>query len=152
MTDANLINLAKLAREIAMDILPIDKILDLNKIDDNTWERIEADPKFAAMLQDMITEWNATGNARSRIRVKSQTAVEALLEVLIHEVQYTDAPLAQKVDTVRQIARLGELEGREIGTGGASDRVSIVINLGSAAPEKPPMIIEAIPNKEIANG
>jgi hypothetical protein len=142
------INLAKLAREIAMDVQPLDKLLTINEIDLETWDKIQADTNFQSMLRDMVVEWNAASNARARIRVKSQTAIEMLIDTLIAEVFTGDAPLTQKVDAVRQIARLGELEAKEIGGGAAGDRVTITINMGDLPTSPPPIIIDALPNKE----
>ena len=146
------INFAKLAREIAMDVQPLDKLLTINEIDAGTWNMIQANPNFQSMLKDMVVEWNAASNARARIRVKSQTAVEMLLDTLIQEVFSGDAPLVQKVDAIRQIARLGELEAKEIGGGQAGDRVTITINMGEIPTSPPPIIIDALPNKEPVDG
>ena len=144
-------NLAKLAREIAMDVEDVDTILSVNQIDDDTWSRIQANPQFQSMLSNMVIEWNSASNARARIRVKAQTAIEALIDLLVREVASGEAPLTQKVDAIRQLARLGELEGKEFGGGQAGDRVSIVINMGPSETIKP-LVIDAVPNRETVDG
>lgn len=137
------VNLAKLAREIAQDILPLEDILTLNHVADVEWERIQADPRFQTMLQGMVADWNSAANTPTRVKIKAATAVEALLEKMFSDCLDSGIPLTQRTDAFRQLCRLGELEGSrdQIGAS-AGDRISITINLGA---EKPPTVIEASP-------
>lgn len=122
------VNLAKLAREIAMDILPIGRVLSLNRIADDDWEIIQADPRFQAQLQDMIRDWNSAGNAKDRVRVKAATGFEALMEVYLADAMDPNIPLVQRVEVGKLLAKLGELEAAK--TGGAGGQVLIQINFG----------------------
>lgn len=143
------LNVAKLAREIAMDVLPVQDLLTLNHISDEEWCRIQDDPKFQVMLKDMVLEWNSASNTRQRIKIKAQTAIEVLMDTLFREVIKGEAPLTQKVDAVRQLARLGELEGAQVGGGQAGDRVSIVINMGAPQAPAEPITIDVTPNQSV---
>lgn len=139
----DLVNLASLARHIAQDILEIDQILQLHKLDDATWEKIRTDTNFQQMLDEMILRWNGADSTKERIKVKAQTAIEALIEPLFLAAQDPDTPLSQRTEAIRQLARLGELEGRqEIGQSAGSG-VQIQINVGNIAT---PVTIEAVPN------
>lgn len=148
-----LVNLAALARELATDILPIHQIMERNKITPEVWERVERDPNFQRMLHDYINEWNAAGNSRTRIKAKALSAIEMTMESIALGVLDISNPLTQRVDAIRQLARLGELEGKQELGGGGSDRVNITINIGQG---KPPMTIDAqrapLPVEETIDG
>ena len=64
------VDFAALAREIAMDILPLADILKLHQLDDDEWLRISEHPKFVEILGQMVTEWNATKSVRERVKIK----------------------------------------------------------------------------------
>lgn len=141
------IELAALAREIAMDILPIDQILQLHKMSDEEWQQIQENPRFKSMLADMVREWNATTSTRDRVRAKASTGLESVLETYIRAIADDSVSLAQRVEAGKFLARLGELDGqKEILSGGGVGGFSISINLGSAQPvqvtAQPGQIIE----------
>lgn len=139
------VNLAALAREIAMDVLPTEKILEIHRLTDDEWARISANPQFQAMLANMIAEWQSASNTRERVKVKSATGLEMYLDQLINALADEDIPLVQRVEAAKFLARLGELESRE-GPGGPG--FSIVLNIGSMHREVQvaPKLIEALPN------
>jgi hypothetical protein len=142
------VNLAKLAREIAQDILPLETVLTLNHVSELDWERIQSDPRFDSMLRSMMEDWNGAANTPTRVKVKAASAVEALLERMFADCLDGGIPLAQRNEAFRQLCRLGELEGsRDLVGGSAGDRVSITINLGQ---DKPVTVIEAIPVIDVA--
>jgi hypothetical protein len=134
-----LTNLAKLASDIAMDVLELDTILNLNNINQATWLQIRDNPQFSAMLNDYVQSWNAASNTKERIRIKSQTAVEVALSSFVADMMNPGIPLVQRVDALRQLCRLGELEGQQILGGGGGPGFNLTINIG----EKKPLVIEA---------
>ena len=48
-------NLAALAREIAMDIFPLAKILEIHRLSDDEWQRISTHPKFTQKSPRNVT-------------------------------------------------------------------------------------------------
>lgn len=126
------VDFAALAREVAMDILPLQQILELHRLTDAEWVRIAAHPKFIEMLTSMVRDWNAAANTGERVRVKAQTGLESQLEIYIRDIGDTDIPLNQRVEAGKFLARLGELDGRgeligqTVGSG-----VTININTGN---------------------
>jgi len=136
--------LAKLARSIAMDLFPFEDILKTNQLSADERERVRENPDFTRLLTGYLHEWNSAENTAQRIRVKSQTAVEALLENIVADCLNPNHPLSQRMDAVRQLVRLGELEQKDkadIGGGGSSG-VSITINVGGGSA---PVTIDALP-------
>jgi hypothetical protein len=133
------IEFAALAREIAMDIFPIEQILELHRLDDEEWQRIQANAKFRQMLGDLTREWNATATTTERVKVKAASGLESTLEVYIRAITDDNIPLAQRVEAGKFLARLGELDGAKntVGLGGSG--VTININTHGA---KPPVTID----------
>ena len=122
------VNLAALAREIAMDIFDLDKILEIHKLSFAEWERIAAMPRFQSMLADMLLEWRTATNTKERLRVRAQTGIETHLDQLINELSDPSIPLTQRVEAYKFLARLGELDGQiQGGSGGTGFHINLNI-------------------------
>lgn len=124
------VDLATLAREIAMDLFPLAQIIELHRLTNDEWERIQATPKFQQMLSELITEWNATGSTGERVKMKSATGLESILEIYIRDIADPTIPLAQRVEAGKFLARLGELDGQRGNLGGGGGQFNIVLNIG----------------------
>jgi hypothetical protein len=122
------VDFAALAREIAMDIFPIDQILELHQLTDLDWQRIQDNPKFQSTLKQLVGEWNATTSTRDRVKINAATGLESVLEVYIRDINDGSIPLAQRVEAGKFLARLGELDGQLVGSAGGG--FSIVLNIG----------------------
>jgi hypothetical protein len=124
------VNLAALAREIAMDIFPLGRILEIHKLSDDEWQRISTTPKFTQMLAGMIQEWNSASNTKERIKVKAATGLEMHLEDYINDLADVKIPLTQRVEAGKFLAHLGELMGKEI-VGSSGGAFQITLNIGA---------------------
>jgi hypothetical protein len=135
MADAGLqfaaVDFATLAREIAQDIFEVGDIIALHRLSDEEWQRIQAHPRFIAMLGEMQRSWSSAENTRERIRIKAQTGLETQLETLIRDVGDPDIPLAQRVEAGKFLARLGELDGQGRLAGGDGGAFHITLNIGA---------------------
>ena len=121
------VDLASLAREIAMDIFPTEQVLAIHQLDDAEWQRICVNPKFQDMLASMTREWQSAANTRDRVKAKAATGLEAMLEVYIREIGDDTIPLTQRVEAGKFLARLGELDGNDkVGSGGGG---GVTINI-----------------------
>lgn len=127
------VNFAALAREIAMDILPLADILRLHQLDDEQWMQVQANPSFQRQVSSLVQEWNSATNVKERTRTKAATGLESVLEVLVSDITDPLIPLGQRVEAAKLLARLGELDGaREQALG---ERFSISINIGDVTRE-----------------
>ena len=136
------VDFAALAREIAMDIFPLQQILDIHRLADSEWMVIQQNPRFTAMLANMITEWNSANNTRERVRIKAATGLESVLENYIRDISDDAIPLAQRVEAGKFLARLGELDGQQNVMGSIGNGVTINIRTGH---DQPPLVLEGIP-------
>ena len=117
-----------LAREVAMDIFPIEQILELHKLSQDEWLKILEHPTFRKMLDDMSRQWQATMNVGDRVKAKAATGLESQLEVYIRDIGNPLIPLAQRVEAGKFLARLGELDGARLAQGAGSGG-QVVINI-----------------------
>jgi len=138
------VNFAALAREIAMDVLPLDQILRLHELSDDDWVKVQQNPSFQAMLADLVKSWNSAGNTRERVKIKAASALEAQLEVYVADISDLSIPLAQRVEAGKFLARLGELDGN-LGTA-PGQAFAITLNIGAVHREVEvrPKLIEGI--------
>lgn len=138
------VDLASLAREIAMDIFPVEDVLAVHKLTDTEWQRICENPQFQQMLASMQREWASAANTRDRVRAKAATGLESMLETYIREIADESIPLTQRVEAGKFLARLGELDGAmdKLGSRGAGG--SVTINITTSA-DKPTITLTATP-------
>lgn len=129
----NDIQIVKLAREIAMDIHPIDKVLQANSISPQEFERIKKLPRFTQVLEAEVASWHSATNTNQRVRVKAAAMMEEWLPELYQRINDHKESLMHKVKAGELVARLGEmgLPPEKAGAAGAVDRVNITINLGN---------------------
>lgn len=124
---------ATLAREIAMDILPLERVLRENNVTPQEWERLRVDPAFNRLLESCVREWNAAGSTHERIRVKAAASLELSLASIHREMNATGSPLGQKVEAAKLMSRLAGLDegGREGGGGGSGFTLRLFIGKDS---------------------
>jgi hypothetical protein len=134
------VNLAALAREIAMDVFDVPKILEIHRLSDAEWQKISANQKFQEMLRGLVSEWQSATNTKERVRVKAATGLEMQLEIYIRDISDPKIPLAQRVEAGKFLARLGELDGSQIAAGGGGAAFQINLNIGTHHIEKTPII------------
>jgi hypothetical protein len=141
------INFAALAREIAMDILPIGDILALHQISESDWEKIQKNKLFQDQVAQLTRDWMSAANTRERVKIKAATGLESQLETYIAEIGDNSVPLIQRVEAGKFLARLGELDGGRA-EGAPGEKFSISITIGNVEKHidvKPMKTIEAIP-------
>jgi len=136
------INLSRLARDLAQDIYEPDQIRQTYALTQEQFNTILADPNFARMLREMVVDWNSASGTAERVKVKAATAVEAVLDSFIADVVDKSIPLTQRTDALKALMRLGELGEREaLGSAAAGGSVSISINLGNPGQGQPPKTV-----------
>ncbi len=124
------VNYAALAREIAMDILPVQQILELHRLSDEEWEAIQRNKLFQDQVAQLTRDWTSAGNTRERVKMKAATGLESVLEQYVVEIADPSIPLIQRVEAGKFLARLGELDGSAV-VGAAGERFVINLNIGN---------------------
>jgi hypothetical protein len=122
-----------LAREIARDMLPLERILTNHGFEgpnDPEWVFLREHPDFLNLLAQCVQEWNSADSTQKRVEIKAQTALEELIPVLaVRAVEHgTSATAAAELTKV-----LLSLSGMRAGggTGNTGPAFSITINMGN---------------------
>lgn len=135
------ISLATIARQIASDIYDLSDVAKRNELSMDQLGKIIDTPEFQKILDGMIKDWNAAGTTPERIKVRAGAAVEAALDVFYNDMTDHAIPLAQRVEALKAMMKLGELGEKDALGGGALGGVTINIDLGSAGEGRPPEMI-----------
>lgn len=122
--------LRKLSRDIAMDIYPLEDILDKYCIDAELWQDVSGRTAFKRMLAEEQEIWSSPLNASERVRIKSQSFVESLLPELFERAHDPNENLPAKVEIVKTVSRLAGLDKGPAETA-LGDKLSVTINLGA---------------------
>lgn len=119
----------KLAREIAMDMRPLDEILALYEVDNHRWQEIQTSQIFKGYLRGALEEWNSATNTQERVRMKALFMVEESLPEFYARLHDADEALQHKTEVFKTITKLAGLEkSADAGTG---ERLTVTINLGA---------------------
>lgn len=150
----SIVNLARLARELAQDIFEPDQIRQAHNLTHDQFEQILEEPTFQKMLREMVLDWQSASGTAERVRVKAATAVEVALDSFFQDVTDRSIPLAQRTDALKALMKLGELGEKEQNLGAIGSGVSISINLGTPGQGAPPKTVviegQAIPEESPA--
>lgn len=118
-----------LAREIAMDIHPLEDILKRHGVDATEWAFLSKTPRFNQYLTDAIQTWQSALNSPERIKVKSLAAIEDWLLTAYELLHVKDGSLRDKVELAKLVARLAGVgeSAKDVAVG---EKVMITINMG----------------------
>lgn len=119
-----------LAREVAANIYPVEKILAALKISDEEFERIKAQPRFQKLLEQMVLEWESVTNTMERTKVKAGAMVEDWLPEAHTMMHDRTQGLAARTELAKLVTRLAGIGEKDISANGV-ERVSVTINLGA---------------------
>lgn len=126
------INLRKLARELAMRILPLEDILTLHQISGDDLERLESWPSFMRMLAEETEVWQSALNTKQRVEIKTWSMLEEALPAIntyIHSPDFNDNAKVALIGVMQKQVGIGVKENSTAGTAG--EKISITINTGS---------------------
>lgn len=123
--------LVRLAREIAMDIQPLDEILKNHGLTQDDFEELKISARFNALLRANIEEWQSAVNTESRVRIKSMAFVEEALPEFFARAHDPKESLSAKVEVLKTVARFAGVGSSNVDGAVAGDRLSVTINLGA---------------------
>lgn len=137
--------LVTLAREIAMDLHPLDHILNTHGFSQEEFEKLKQSTYFGRLLSAEIGAWNGAINTAERVKLKSAAMVEDLLLTIHARLIDPKEDLMKVVKGVELSAKLAGLGQAEVKNNDNGDRITITIDLGadsklSYAPQAPKVI------------
>lgn len=145
------LQMVMLAREIAIGLKAIPKILEEQNVSMERFEGLKNNERFVAVLASEIAAWNGATNTYERVKLKSASMMEEWLPELYARMNDKEENLNSKVEAgklVRDLAGLGAKA--DINGARAGERVSITINLGNDVKlqyqnELPEQVIDVTP-------
>ncbi len=124
------VTLLRLAREIAMDIHPVESILATLEISDDEWQEIQQNPTFRGYLRTAIEEWQSATNTQERVRLKSLAFVEEALPEFYARAHDPSENLQHKIRVLEVVAKFAGVGGN-VDTALSGEKFSVTINLGA---------------------
>lgn len=121
----------RLAREIAMDIRPLDDILAAHGIDQDRWDAISAAPNFQNLLRSEVEAWNSATNTAERVRLKSLAFVEEALPEFYARAHDQKEPLNSRVEILKTVAKFAGVGGTSVDGTNLGEKLMVTINLGT---------------------
>ncbi len=127
------VTLLKLARELAMEIHPIETILSTHKVSRDQWEEIQRLPRFQAILTSELAAWHGATNTPERVKVKAAAMIEEWLPELYSRMHDRQETLNSKVEAGKLVRDLAGFVKGSVGGEGLGEKFSVTINLGADA-------------------
>jgi hypothetical protein len=126
-------SLRKLAREIAMGILPLENILTLHGLTADEFTNLQDWPAFMKMLAEETEIWQTALNTKQRVEIKTWSMLEEALPAInryLHSPDFSDSGKVGLIGALQKQVGIGVKETSSMGING--ERISITINTGSS--------------------
>jgi len=120
------LDMARIAREIAREIQPLEILLQRAGIDSDAYDRIKEHPIFQTHLLEEAQIWSASTKQNLRERVSVKAASMDTVDII----RDADIPGAARVQALQFLAKLGHLGEGPLTKDDGSGRVQINIMLG----------------------
>lgn len=124
------VTMLKLARELAMDMRPLEAILATHEVTSDEWGVIANHPVFQGYLRGALEEWQSATNTQERVRLKSLSFVEEALPEFFARAHDPKETLASKIEVLKTISKFAGVGGTVEGAI-AGERMVVNINLGA---------------------
>jgi hypothetical protein len=130
MADLDETQLAKLAREMVMNIRNYQAIFADFGIDENDYQHIEKLEFYRAVREQFAVEWNSTLSTDERVRLQNLAYYEQLGPVLVRRAMKDDANLGAATDVAKVVMKAAGV-GEPRPDKATAERFVITINLGA---------------------
>lgn len=123
---------AALALDLAADIWPEADVFANHGLDPVYGSALLQQDWFSQMVEEARREWSSITNAKQRIRLKSQIAVESSIEELFSIVHDAKTPAAARVAAFKELKDLSGAAVPDATLGGANGPVVNIVFNGEA--------------------
>jgi hypothetical protein len=137
MVELDEIKLAKLARELAMNVRPYQDVFKDFGITETDYYEISKLEFFIRAKEQFTLEWNATTSTADRVKIGSLAYLEQILPAITRRALDLKEPLPAATDVAKLLARNAGIGEAKSEAKGASERFVITINLGADTEGKP---------------
>jgi hypothetical protein len=130
MTDLDEIKLAKLAREMAMNIRNYKDIFADFDITEEDYYEIAKNSFYKKIKDQFTTEWNSTLSTEDRVRIGSLAYYEQLIPEITRRALDANEPLPAATEVGKLLAKTAGIGDPKVEKN-TSERFVITINLGA---------------------
>src|SRR5262245_11771668 len=123
--------MAKLAREMAMNIRNYKLIFADFGINETDYQQIEKNDFFRKVREQFSIEWNSAASTEERIRLGSLAYLEQLMPSATRKALREDTPLASSTDWGKALMKMAGVGEPKSEKPDPSERFVITINLGA---------------------
>lgn len=120
-----------MARELAMDIVEVENLLQSLDMDVEEWDRLTQHPMFKKLYAEEKERWNSSLNTKERVEIKTWSIIEMALEQFqqyLHDPNFSDNAKVALFTAMQKQVGIGNKEATASDPG---QRVQIEINLGA---------------------
>jgi len=119
----------RIAREIAINIMPLEAILESQGVSLREWEEAQRSPRLREFLSEEIALWHGSPNTQERVKLKAAAAIEEWMPTLFTRVNNRNESLAAVVEGGKFLARLAGM-GEKTTAAETGERFQLTINIG----------------------
>lgn len=131
MADLNETQMAKLARELVMNIRNYKLVFADYGIDENDYCEIEKNEFYRRVKAQYVLDWNSAISTADRIKLQGAAGVEAVMPVVAKRALLATEPLTSVIEGAKFLAKVAGIGESKTDPKAASDRFVITINLGA---------------------
>lgn len=123
-----------IAAELAAGLRDVASVKSHYEISDAQWETLKANPTFRNMMREALEQFGGDLNAKNRITLKAEIALEDTLVVLAEIAYDKKAQSASRIDAVKTLAQLSGRNNKVAEGGGGSAGFALNIVIGGNQP------------------
>lgn len=131
MPDLDELTLAKLARELVMNIRNYKLVFADYGIDENDYYEIEKNEFFKKVKEQYTLEWNSATSTENRLKIGSLAYLEQLFPALTRRALDANEALPAATGVANLLMKTAGIGGDNKTPEAAADRFVITINLGA---------------------
>jgi hypothetical protein len=145
--------LVSLAREVAINIKPLDDVLKVYGLSFAQWESLRDAPRFTTLVEQHLLEWEAAKNTHERTKIKAAVMIEGWLPEAWARLHDQTENLNAKTELAKLVTRIAGMGlDRVVDAGAGGEKITVTINLGAGGDQLKfeqnfvPKVIDAAPN------
>lgn len=135
-----------LARELALNIRPLEAILESLGVSDTKFEQLKNDASFTRLLAQQMAEWESATNTQERVKLKASAMIEDWLPEAYARLHDRTENLPGKTELAKLITRIAGMGVDKVNQGASAEKVTVTINIGG---QNQLTLQHAIPGKVI---
>ncbi len=122
---------ANIATALAAGLVTFEEVPGHFNVNPEVWDEFKFNPAFKRVYDEAKTIWSGDLNSSKRVKLKALAMLEDSLPVL-HKIMYDDSiHVSNRLEAVKQTARLAGAEQQEAAAAGVGAPFRLEINIGT---------------------